>query len=119
MSRFSFWPFHERRNSPRWRVAMNVIYGVGDDMTATTTVDISEYAVSIFARNPSPVGSVIEVHLATNQNEHWIKVKGKVLRAEAGVMAVEFVNFHKRDMAELGAYLRELQARGRSEVIAV
>jgi hypothetical protein len=119
MSRFSFWPFHERRSSPRWRVAMNVIYGVGDDMTATTSVDVSEYAISVFARKPSPVGSVLELHLATNQNEHWIKVKGKVLRAEAGVMAIEFLNFHKKDLEELGAYLRDLQARGRSELIAV
>ncbi len=98
---------------------MNVIYGVGDDMTATTSVDVSEYAISIFARQPSPVGSTIELNLATNQNEHWIKVKGKVLRAEAGVMAVEFINFHRKDMAELGAYLRDLQACGRSELIAV
>jgi len=119
MSRFSFWPFHERRSSPRWRVAMNVIYGVGDDMTATTSVDVSEYSISVFARKPSPVGSVLELHLATNQNEHWIKVKGKVIRAEAGLMAIEFLNFQKKDLAELGAYLRDLQARGRSELIAV
>ena len=119
MSRFSFWPFHERRSSPRWRVAMNVIYGIGDDMTATTSVDISEYSISVFARRPSPVGTELELHLATNQNEHWIKVKGKVLRAEAGVMAIEFVNFHNKDLAELGAYLRDLQARGRAELIAV
>lgn len=98
---------------------MNVIYGVGDDMTATTSVDISEYSISVFSRKPSPVGSIIELHLAINQNEHWIKVKGKVLRAEAGVMAIEFLNFHKKDVAELGAYLRDLQARGRSELIAV
>jgi PilZ domain len=119
MSRFSFWPVNERRSSPRWRVAMNVIYGVGDDMTATTSVDISEYAISVFARNPSPVGSIIEVHLATNRNERWIKVKGKVLRAGGGVMAVEFVNFSKKDMAELGDYLRQLHAEGRSELIAI
>jgi hypothetical protein len=98
---------------------MSVIYGTGDDMTATTSVDISEFSISIFARDPHPVGSTIELHLATNQNEHWIKVKGKVLRTEAGVMAIEFVNFPKKDMAELGAYLRDLQARGRSELIAV
>ncbi len=119
MSRFRFWPFQERRASPRWRVAMNVIYGVGDDMTATTSVDISEYSISVFARKPNPVGSIVELHLATNQNEHWIKVKGKVIRAEAGLMAIEFLNFHKKDVAELGAYLRDLQARGRSELIAV
>ena len=119
MSRFSFWPFHERRSSPRWRVAMNVIYGTGDDMIATTSIDVSEYAISVFARKPSPIGSTIEVHLATNQNEHWIKVKGKVLRAEAGVMVVEFLNFQKKDIEELGDYLRELQSRGRSELIAV
>jgi hypothetical protein len=119
MSRFNFWPFHERRSSPRGRVAMNVIYGVGDDMTATTSVAISEYSISAFARKPSQVGSIIELHLATNQKEHWIKVKGKVLRTEAGVMAIEFINFHRKDMAGLGAYLRDLQARGRSELIAV
>ncbi len=98
---------------------MNVIYGIGDEMTATTSVDISEYSISVFARKPSPAGSILELHLATNQNEHWIKVKGKVIRAEAGVMAIEFLNFQKRDLAELGAYLRDLQARGRSELIAV
>jgi len=98
---------------------MNVIYGVGDDMTATTSVDISEYAISVFARKPFPVGSTIQLHLATSQAEHWIQVKGKVMRAEAGVMALEFVNFPKKEMAELGDYLRDLAARGRSELIAV
>jgi hypothetical protein len=34
-------------------------------------------------------------------------------------MAIEFVNFHNKDLAELGAYLRDLQARGRAELIAV
>lgn len=119
MSRFSFWPFHERRSSPRWRVAMNVIYGVGDDMTASTTVDISELAISIFTRKPLKIGTTIELHLATNQNEHWIKVKGKVLRTEAGVMAVEFVHFPKKEMKELGCYLRDLQQQGRSELVGV
>jgi hypothetical protein len=98
---------------------MNVIYGKGDDMTATTSVDISEYAISVFARKPFPVGSTIELHLATSQAEHWIQVKGTVTRAEAGVMALEFVNFPKKGLEELGNYLRELQARGRSELVGV
>jgi len=98
---------------------MNVIYGVGEEMTASTTVDISEIAVSIFARKPFPVGSTIELNLATNQSDRWITVKGKVLRAEGGVMAVEFVNFPKKEMEELGDYLRHLQSIGRSELVAV
>ena len=98
---------------------MNVIYGIGDDMTATSSVDISEYAISIFARKPYPVGTTVQLHLATSQAENWIQVKAKVTRAEAGVMALEFMNFPKKEMAELGDYLRELQARGRSELIAV
>lgn len=97
---------------------MNVIYGVGDDMIASTSVDISESHISLFARKPYKVGETIELHLATNHNENWIRVKGKVMRAEAGVMALEFIGFPKKDMAELGAYLRDLQALGRSELIA-
>jgi hypothetical protein len=93
--------------------------GVGDEMTASTSVDISETAISIFARKPFPIGSTIELHLATNKNEHWIQVKGKVFRAEARVMALRFMNFPKKDMAELGCYLRDLQAIGRSELVAI
>src|SRR5690242_8835730 len=74
----SLWPFKDRRAVPRWRVAMNIIYGVGDDMTATTTVDISEDSVSVFVREPFPIGKVVDVHLAVDANERWIKVKGKV-----------------------------------------
>ncbi len=97
---------------------MNVIYGLGDDMIASTSVDISESTISIFARKSYQIGSTIDLHLATNNNEHWIQVKGKVLRQEAGVMALEFIGFPKKEMAELGAYLRDLQALGRSELIA-
>ena len=114
-----FWPFKERRASPRWRVAMNIIYGVGDDMTATTTIDISEEAVSVFARKPYPVGKVIDVHLAVDGNERWIKVKGKVTRASAGVMAMELLNLSRIDVEDLGNYLRVLQTQGKSELIAV
>ncbi len=117
MSRF--WPFHERRNSPRWKVSLNVIYGMGEDMAATTSVDISEEGISIFARKSFAPGSLIELSLAVNQNERWIGVKGKVIRAEAGVMAVEFVNFPAEDMEELGNYIRQLQTIGRSELIAI
>lgn len=115
----SFWPFSERRACPRWRVAMNIIYGVRDDMTATTTVDISEEAVSLFVRKPYPVGTVIDVHLAVDGNERWIRLKGKVTRAGGGLMAVEFLNIGKRDIEDLGNYLRELQAVGKSELVAV
>ena len=115
----SIWPFQERRLSPRWRVAINVIYGLGEEMTASTSVDISEEAISIYARKPFKVGSQIELNLAVNQNEHWIAVKGRVLRAEAGVMAVEFINFPKNEMEQLGDYIRQLQTVGRSELIAI
>ena len=117
MSRF--WPFSERRASPRWRVAMNIIYGVGDEMTATTTIDISEEAVSIFVRNAFPVDTVVDVHLAVDGNERWIKVKGKVTRASGGVMAIQFLNLGKRDIEDLGMHLRDLQMVGKSELVAV
>jgi hypothetical protein len=117
MSRF--WPFSERRASPRWRVAMNIIYGVGDDMTATTTVDISEEAVSIFVRKPFPIGTVVDVHLAVDGNERWIKVKGKVARAAGGMMVIHFLNLGKRDIEDLGLHLRALQLVGKSELVAV
>jgi PilZ domain len=114
-----FWPFSERRACPRWRVAMNVIYGVDEDMTATTSVDISEEAISIFVRNSYPEGTVVDVHMAVDGNERWIKVKGKVLRTGGGMMAIEFLNLHRRDIEDLGAYLRDLQAVGRSEVVSI
>ena len=117
MSRF--WPFSDRRSSPRWRVSMNIIYGVGEDMTATTTVDISEDAVSVFVRKPFPVGTVVDVHLAVDGNERWIKVKGKVTRAAGGLMAIHFLNIGKRDIEDLGLYLRALQQVGKSELVAV
>jgi len=117
MSRF--WPFSDRRASPRWRVAMNVIYGVGDDMTATTSVDISEEAISVFVRNAFPVNTVVDVHLAVDGNERWIKVKGKVTRAGGGVMAIQFLNLGKRDIEDLGVYLRDLQLVGKSELVAI
>ncbi len=114
-----FWPFKERRACPRWRVAMNIIYGVGDDMTATTTIDLSEEAVSVFARKPYPVGKVIDVHLAVDGNERWIKIKGKVTRASGGVMAMELLNMGRSDSEDLGNYLRALQSVGKSELVAV
>lgn len=114
-----FWPQKERRACPRWRVAMNIIYGVGDEMTATTTVELSEQAVSVFVREPFPVGTVVDVHLAVDGNERWIKVKGKVTRAGGGLMAIQFLNIGKRDIEDLGAYLRDLQAIGKSELVAV
>jgi len=113
------WPFKERRACPRWRVAMNVIYGVGDDMTATTSLDISEEAISIFVRNAYPVDTIVDVHMAVDGNERWIKVKGKVTRAIGGVMGIRFLNLHHRDIEELGAYLRDLAAIGKSELVAV
>lgn len=113
------WPFKERRACPRWRVAMNIIYGVGEVMTATSTVDISEESVSIFVREDFPVGTIVDVHLAVDGNERWIKVKGKVTRAGGGVMAIQFLNIGKRDIEDLGVYLRDLQAIGKSELVAV
>jgi hypothetical protein len=98
---------------------MNIIYGVGDEMTATTTVELSEQAVSVFVREPFPVGTVVDVHLAVDGNERWIKVKGKVTRAGGGLMAIQFLNIGKRDIEDLGAYLRDLQAIGKSELVAV
>jgi PilZ domain len=114
----SFWPFSDRRACPRWRVAMNIIYGVGDDMTATTTVELSEQAVSIFVRNPYPVGKTIDVHLAVDGNERWIKLKAKVTRAGGGIMAMQFLNIGKRDIEDLGEHLRALQSVGKSELIS-
>jgi hypothetical protein len=113
------WPFSERRACPRWRVAMNVIYGVGDEMTATTSVDISEEAVSVYVRNAFPLGTVVDVHVAVDGNERWIKVKGKVSRASGGLMAIEFLNLGKRDVEDLGVYLRALQQMGKSELVGV
>jgi len=98
---------------------MNIIYGVGDDMTATTTVDISEESVSVFVRKPFPVGTVVDVHLAVDGNERWIKVKGKVTRAGGGLMAIQFLNIGKRDIEDLGLYLRALQQVGKSELVAI
>ena len=98
---------------------MNIIYGVGDEMTASTTIDISEEAVSIFVRNAFPVDTVVDVHLAVDGNERWIKVKGKVTRASGGVMAIQFLNLGKRDIEDLGMHLRDLQMVGKSELVAV
>ncbi len=113
------WPFKERRASPRWRVALTVIYGVGEEMTATTSIDISEESISIFVRNAFPVGTVVDVHLAVDGNERWIKVKGKVIRTGGGVMGIQFLNLHHRDVEDLGNYLRDLAAIGKSELVAV
>jgi len=115
----SLWPFKDRRAVPRWRVAMNIIYGVGEEMTATTTVDISEDSVSVFVREPFPIGKVVDVHLAVDGNERWIKVKGKVTRSGGGLMAIQFLNLGKRDIEDLGVYLRTLQTVGKSELVAV
>ncbi|MGZ4787084.1 MAG: PilZ domain-containing protein [Terriglobales bacterium] len=113
------WPFNERRACPRWCAAMNIIYGVGDEMTATTTLEISERAVSVFAREAFPVGTVLDVQVAIDGNERWIKVKGEVTRVGGGVMAIQFLNIGKRDIEDLGAHLRDLHAIGKSELIAV
>ena len=115
----SFWPFSDRRACPRWRVAMNIIYGVGQDMTATTTIEISEQTVSVFVRKPFPVDTVVDIHLAVDGNERWIKVKAKVIRAGGGVMAMKFLNLGKRDIEDLGVHLRNLQSAGKSELISV
>ena len=115
----SLWSFKERRACPRWRVAMNIIYGVKDEMTATTTLDISEESVSVFVRNPYPVDTILDVQLAVDGNERWIHVKGKVTRAGGGVMAIQFLNIGKRDIEDLGSHLRDLQAIGKSELVAV
>jgi len=98
---------------------MNIIYGVGDDMTATTTLELSEQSVSVFVRNPYPVGTTVDVHLAVDGNERWIKLKAKVIRAGGGVMAMQFLNIGKRDIEDLGIYLRALQSVGKSELIGV
>ena len=113
------WPFSDRRQYPRWRIAMNVIYGVGDDMTATTTVDVSESSISVFARRKYELGHKLEVHLAVNGTDHWVTVKGKVTRCDNGVVAIQFLNFGNKDMAELGAFLREQAKLGKSELVAV
>jgi hypothetical protein len=115
----SFWPFSDRRACPRWRVAMNIIYGVGEDMTATTTLEISELAVSVFVRKPFPLDTVVDIHIALDGNERWIKVKGKVTRAGGGVMAMKFLNLGKRDIEDLGDHLRSLHSVGKSELISV
>ena len=115
----SLWFFKDRRACPRWRVAMNIIYGVGDDMTATTTTEVSEQAVSVFVREAFPVGTVLDVHLAMDGNERWIKAKGKVSRTGNGIMAIQFLNIGRRDIEDLGIYLRDLQAVGKSELVAV
>ena len=99
---------------------MNVIYGVGEDMTATTSLDISEEAISLFIRdNTLGVGTIVDVHMAVDGNERWIRVKGKITRASGGVMAIQFLNLGKRDVEDLGMYLRELQQVGKSELVAV
>ena len=98
---------------------MNIIYGVGEDMTATTTLEISEQAVSVFVRKPFPLDTTVDIHLAVDGNERWIKVKGKVIRANGGVMAMKFLNLGKRDIEDLGIHLRNLQSMGKSELISV
>ncbi len=115
----SLWRFKERRACPRWRVAMNIIYGVGEDVTATTTVDISEQAVSFFVRKTYPEGTILDLHLAFDGNERWIRVKGEVTRASGGVLGVKFLNIGKRDIEDLGLYLRALQEVGKSELVAL
>ena len=112
----NLWPFKERRACPRWRVAMNIIYGIKDEKIATTTLDISEESVSVFVREPFAVGTVVDVHLAVDGNERWIEVKGKVTRAGGGVMAIQFLNLGKRDIEDLGNHLRNLQSVGKSEL---
>jgi len=98
---------------------MNIVYGVGDDMTATSTVEISEQAVSVFVRKPYEVGTIVDLHLAVDGNERWIRVKGKVTRAGGGIMAIQFLNLGKRDIEDLGLYLRALQQAGKSELVAI
>jgi len=117
MSRF--WLFSERRTCPRWRVAMNVVYSIGEEMIATSSVEISEQAISIYSRKPMEPGTVLDLSIATDGNERWIKVKGKVSRSGSGIVALEFLNLGKRDIEDLGMYLRTLQSVGKSELIAV
>lgn len=113
------WPFQDRRSFPRWRVSINVMYGTDVELTATTSLDISEHAISIYARTPYPAGQVLQLHIASNADQELITVKAKVVRSASGIMVLEFLNLQKKDLAQLGCYLRDLHQAGRSELIGV
>ncbi len=114
-----FWPNHERRSFPRWRASINVMYGNDVELTATTSLDVSEHAISIYARNPYPAGQILELHIAVNADQELISAKGKVVRSASGIMVIEFLSIQKKDLAQLGCYLRALHQAGRSELIGV
>ena len=74
----------ERREYPRYQARFDLMYGRGEELTLTTTVDISEGGLSFFSKSPIPEGTKLNVRLLTSpeNQEEMIELRSKVIRNE-------------------------------------
>ncbi|MFQ5777501.1 MAG: PilZ domain-containing protein [Terriglobia bacterium] len=90
---------HERRERPRFRTGESVRAVYGGRQFPLENLSVA--GALIRTDDPLAVGTEVEVDLVGKSLSEPIELTAVVIRSEAGGMAVEFRQFHRRARLEL------------------
>jgi c-di-GMP-binding flagellar brake protein YcgR len=106
----------DRREYRRLPARFDVMYGRGEELTLTTSVDISEGGLSFLSKSPIPEGTELDMRLmiAPDNQEDMIELKSKVVRNEGKRTAVAFEDVRRSDLQRLLDFMARLPADARA-----
>jgi|SRR4051812_17976583 hypothetical protein len=101
----------ERRDSPRYDVAIDLLYGTHGEFIASTAVEISEAGLAFRCIDDYEPGRELAFRALVETgdfSEGWITGTCEVVRAVDAKVAVKFVELSSKDDARLRSLLSSL-----------